>query len=147
MNNKRTTDEQQMNTNNNDNNVKNDKNEINNINIYNNILKEKINKKESEVEIVEKWQMQFKDFYNRYPKKIKKKDVEKWFSKNKPSDELFDLIITSLDKFKNSQEWKKENGQYIPHPTTWLNQKRWEDENINQNNTLSALQRAWERSE
>ena len=30
--------------------------------------------------------------------------------------------------FKKSKEWKKENGKYIPHPTTWLNQKRWEDE-------------------
>lgn len=24
----------------------------------------------------------------------------------------------------------KDNGQYIPYPSTWLNQRRWEDEEI-----------------
>jgi hypothetical protein len=27
-----------------------------------------------------------------------------------------------------SAEWTKDGGQFIPHPATWLNQKRWEDE-------------------
>ena len=36
-------------------------------------------------------------------------------------------MMQALEKFKNSNEWKSNNGQFIPHPTSWLNQKRWED--------------------
>lgn len=68
----------------------------------------------------------FEEFYKNYPKKLKKAEVEKWFKKNNPDDELFKTIMTQLEKFKKSKEWKQT--QYIPYPSTWLNQKRWEDE-------------------
>ena len=70
----------------------------------------------------------FETFYKAYPKKVGKANVEKWFNKNKPNDELFKLIMSKLDMFKKSPDWLKQNGQFIPYPTTWLNQKRWEDE-------------------
>lgn len=68
----------------------------------------------------------FEQFYEQYPKKEKKEDTKKWFLKNKPTNELFNTIINALDKFKRSKQWQ--NKQYIPLPTSWLNQKRWEDE-------------------
>lgn len=68
----------------------------------------------------------FEEFYKAYPKHLKKAEVEKWFYKNKPDETLFKTIITQLEKFKDSKEWKQT--QYIPYPSTWLNQKRWEDE-------------------
>ena len=37
-------------------------------------------------------------------------------------------MLVAIDKGKSSKQWNKENGQYIPNPSTWLNQKRWEDE-------------------
>jgi hypothetical protein len=37
-------------------------------------------------------------------------------------------LLTALDKQKKSTQWKKDNGQFIPHPATWLNGKRWEDQ-------------------
>lgn len=70
----------------------------------------------------------FETFYKAYPRKVGKANVEKWFNKNKPNDELFKLIMSKLDMFKKSPDWLKQNGQFIPYPTTWLNQKRWEDE-------------------
>ena len=70
---------------------------------------------------------QFETFYNAYPRKVKKQDVKKWFLKNKPNEELFKTIIDSLELFKKDKDWLKDNGQYIPYPTSWLNQKRWED--------------------
>lgn len=90
-----------------DNNISN----INNISINNNkeIYKER-----------------FEEFYQAYPKHLKKAEVEKWFYKNKPDETLFKTIMTQLEKFKDSKEWKQT--QYIPYPSTWLNQKRWEDE-------------------
>ena len=76
--------------------------------------------------IKEIYKEKFETFYKEYPKHVKKADVEKWFLKNKPDDELFNIIMTQLEKFKKSKEWR--NTQYIPYPSTWLNQKRWEDE-------------------
>lgn len=70
----------------------------------------------------------FETFWKQYPKKVNKFKSEEWFRKNKPDEILFNHIIKKLEMFKKSNEWKKENGKYIPHPTTWLNQKRWEDE-------------------
>lgn len=70
----------------------------------------------------------FDFFWKAYPKKLDKGRVEKWFSKNKPSKELVDLMIKQVERFKQTEQWKKEDGKYIPYPATWLNSKCWEDE-------------------
>jgi len=100
--------------------------ELNNINIYgqDDLDQQEIKKDEKAL-----WEQQFEQFYKAYPKKVKKQNVEKWFKKNKPSNELFSSMMNSLEQFKGSKDWLKEKGQYIPYPSTWLNQKRWEDEN------------------
>lgn len=111
-------------------------------NIYGQPLTEDSEKK---VEVLESWETQFEEFYSKYPKKVKKQDVKKWFKKNKPSNELFSSMINSLEQFRASKEWQKDGGQYIPYPSTWLNQKRWEDEDIQTRKPMSALQRAWNK--
>ena len=40
------------------------------------------------------------------------------------------LILDAIERFKNSKGWLKDNGQFIPHPTTFINQERWKDEII-----------------
>lgn len=80
------------------------------------------------INIKEIYKEKFEFFWKEYPRKEKKFETEKWFIKNKPTDELFSRIIIQLKKFKESPDWKKDKGKYIPYPTTWLNQKRWEDE-------------------
>jgi len=37
-------------------------------------------------------------------------------------------IKENLRKQKNSDDWTRNDGQYIPYPATWLNGQRWEDE-------------------
>ncbi len=54
--------------------------------------------------------------------------MKKWFKKNSPSSELFSSMMSSLEQFRGSKDWLKDNGQYIPYPSTWLNQERWKDE-------------------
>ena len=123
-----------------------------NININKNIdlIKNKdrdkgvIGEEEEEIEVLEVWETQFNEFYSLYPKKVKKQDVKKWFQKNKPSNELFSSMMNSLEQFRASKAWQKDGGQFSPYPSTWLNQKRWEDEGIEQNKPMSALQRAFE---
>jgi len=70
----------------------------------------------------------FNKFWNEYPKRKSKGDAEKWFTKNKPSEELVNKMITKIKQLKQTEQWKKNDGQYIPYPTTWLNAKGWEDE-------------------
>lgn len=76
----------------------------------------------------QEYEVKFEEFYSKYPKKVKKQEVKKWFLKNKPSNELFSSIMNSLEQFRASKDWQKDGGQFIPYPSTWLNQKRWEDE-------------------
>lgn len=88
------------------------------------------NEGQEEGQTIEEWEDNFEKFYKAYPKKVKKQDVKKWFKKNDPSKELFSFMMNKLEQFKKSADWLKDKGQFIPYPTTWLNQKRWEDEGI-----------------
>lgn len=74
------------------------------------------------------YEQRFIDFWNEYPKKKSKGQAEKVWLKLKPSTELFTSIMEGLSIAKQSHDWKKESGQFIPHPSTWLNSKGWEDE-------------------
>lgn len=70
----------------------------------------------------------FEKFWKAYPKKRDKGNAEKWFAKHKPSEEFTNIMIKQIERFKDTQDWKKQDGQFIPYPTTWLNAKMWEDE-------------------
>ncbi len=67
----------------------------------------------------------FDAFWIAYPKKVGKEAARKAFAKVKAPVET---LIAAVKQQKNSPQWKKENGQFIPNPATWLNQGRWEDE-------------------
>lgn len=67
----------------------------------------------------------FDSFWKAYPKKKNKLDAQKAFSKVKvPIQTLLDAI----ERQKRSEQWKKEGGQFIPYPATWLNRGAWDDE-------------------
>jgi hypothetical protein len=67
----------------------------------------------------------FEQFWNIFPRKIGKANAIKAWQKLNPP---LDVVLEAVEKQKNSEQWSKDNGQFIPHPTTWLNGKRWEDE-------------------
>lgn len=67
-------------------------------------------------------------FYNNYPWRIRyKQTMEAWIKIN-PLPELAQVIIDAVNKFKTSDEWKKDNGKYIPAPDNFLINERWRDE-------------------
>lgn len=70
----------------------------------------------------------FPKFWALYPKKVCKAAAEKAWNKLKVTEDLFSLITQGLAKQCVSPGWTKDGGQFIPHPATWLNGKRWEDE-------------------
>ena len=41
-----------------------------------------------------------------------------------------DRLLEALERQRGDPQWQKENGRFIPHPVTWLNQGRWEDEPV-----------------
>ena len=83
---------------------------------------------EIEKEIETERGVRFENFWKIYPKKVGKGAAKKSFEKINPPQELFEKMLTAIDRWKKSQAWKKDGGQYIPYPATWLNQGRWDDE-------------------
>jgi len=67
----------------------------------------------------------FVEFWNYYPKKIGKDKALAAWGKKKPK---VDIVLNTLKWQKESEEWNKENGQFIPNPATYINQGRWQDE-------------------
>lgn len=55
--------------------------------------------------IIEQDMVKFNEFWNRYPKKVQKKDTEKKF--RSLSLEKQQLAIDALDKFKQTDQWKR----------------------------------------
>ncbi len=72
----------------------------------------------------------FATFYNAYPKhKARKEAIRAWKKINPPPDDkLLQVMLNSIEQFKQSPEWQKDSGRYIPNPATWLNSERWTDE-------------------
>ena len=79
-------------------------------------------------ETKETFAVRFELFWGEYPRKTGKGKARESFLKIKPSLELTDKIITAVQNQKQSEQWLREKGQFIPHPATWLNQERWDDE-------------------
>lgn len=70
----------------------------------------------------------FGEFWAEYPKKVGKKAALTAWKRLKPDAELFERIMQAVTSAKNSEQWNREGGRYIPNPTTWINQGRWDDE-------------------
>jgi uncharacterized protein YdaU (DUF1376 family) len=69
----------------------------------------------------------FEVFWERWPRKQAKGTARKaWL--NIPIAE-YPAVMTGLEKWLLSDQWARE---VIPHPATWLNKKRWQDEDIPQ---------------
>jgi uncharacterized protein YdaU (DUF1376 family) len=67
----------------------------------------------------------FDMFWIAYPKKVGKEAARKAWAKANPD---IATVLNTLEWQKVSPQWFKNNGLYIPNPSTWLNQHRWEDQ-------------------
>lgn len=70
----------------------------------------------------------FPEFYAAYPNKKARQNAERAWTKLNPTPDLQRTIMAALEIQKRSSDWTKEHGRYVPHPATWLNGRRWEDE-------------------
>lgn len=69
----------------------------------------------------------FERFWSAYPKKVGKVAAEKAWQKAKINGHTDD-VIAAVEAQKQSEQWRKERGQFIPNPATWITQGRWLDE-------------------
>ena len=70
----------------------------------------------------------FNRFWSAYPKRVGKKDAIKAWWQIKPDEAMVQAIIEGVERWKASEQWNKDGGQFIPYPATFLRQERWNDE-------------------
>ena len=70
----------------------------------------------------------FERFWSAYPKKRNKGDALKAWRALKPSEELVTAILAAVERAKTSVQWRKDEGQFIPYPASWLRARGFEDE-------------------
>ena len=72
----------------------------------------------------------FETFWKAYPRRQSREKAIRAWKKLKVDEELLDVILEAIERTKNTDQWQRENGRYIPLPASWLNQRRWEDEDL-----------------
>ncbi len=74
----------------------------------------------------------FAAFWQAYPRRVAKKAAEKAWAKVALNPQVIDEIMTGLRA--QLPLWKcmimNDQTRFIPHPSTWLNQQRFEDEQV-----------------
>lgn len=69
--------------------------------------------------------LSFDEFWDAYPTKVNKKRCADIWSRLKPSQELIQKMLCSIEAWKHTRQWKE---GYIPYPDTWLRGEKWNDE-------------------
>jgi len=86
--------------------------------------------KKSRYELSSEQQKLFDQFWAAYPKHVAKQGAVKAWQKitPEPTQDFISMLVDRIETAKNSESWRKNGGEFIPHPSTWLNSRRWEDE-------------------
>lgn len=71
---------------------------------------------------------EFEKFWESYPRCKRKGSKSDAFKTYKKFEKEADLILSVLNKFKLDQSFLKNDGEFIPSPSSWLNKKHWENE-------------------
>jgi hypothetical protein len=74
-----------------------------------------------------KCEADFTAFWAAYPRKDGKQKAFAAWLKLAPDDDTQRQIAADIDRRRRSTQWMKDEGQFIPHGSTYLNGRRWED--------------------
>lgn len=69
----------------------------------------------------------FISFWAAYPRKEGKETAWKAWQKSKPD---IKIVLDALQWQTKQVQWTRDDGQYIPHPSTYINGHRWDDRPI-----------------
>ena len=70
----------------------------------------------------------FERFWEAYPKKVRKAAARRAWKAIKPDEDLTQTILKAIELAKASPQWTKSGGRFIPDPSRWIEEKRWEDQ-------------------
>lgn len=70
----------------------------------------------------------FERFWKLYPRKKDRAKALRAWDKLKADRKLMQTMSAALKAQMATEEWQRDNGRAIPYPSTWLNNRRWEDE-------------------
>ena len=86
--------------------------------------------KKKETRAKEEYPPDFMLFWKAYPKKKDKKTALKAWDETEADRPEMDILISKVRELSESDEWQRENGQFVKHPATWLRAGGWDDEVI-----------------
>jgi uncharacterized protein YdaU (DUF1376 family) len=66
-------------------------------------------------------------FYEKYPKKVAPDKALKAFEKVSPDAVTLRQMLDAIDAQMQTEAWRKDGGQFIPYPATWLNGGHWKN--------------------
>jgi len=69
----------------------------------------------------------FLRFWQAYPNKQGKAKAAYYWKRDKLEGRA-DEIIEIVHGYEQTHEWKRNGGQFVPHGSTWLSERRWEDD-------------------
>jgi len=69
---------------------------------------------------------EFKEFWREYPRKVGRFKAEKSWQRMSEAERRMAIDVMRL--WKQTVQWQSDYGIYIPHGSTFLNQKRYLDE-------------------
>lgn len=69
----------------------------------------------------------FECVWARYPNKRAKKTARKRWHVLKPSNTLQATIAAHVEAMRDTDDWTKDAGRFVPHFATYLNNARWDD--------------------
>lgn len=72
----------------------------------------------------------FEVFWAAYPRKDDRKKAIRAWDRLKPNKALCRVMYAALLRQKESAQWTRDGGQYIPMFPTWINGRRWEDQGV-----------------
>ncbi len=72
----------------------------------------------------------FDRFWSAYPKKRNRGTAERAFKRLAPDDALLETLLAAIARQNRSDAWLADGGKFIPHPGSWLNGRRWEDQEV-----------------
>lgn len=92
------------------------------------------------------YSQEFETFWTAYPKKTGKDGAWRAWKNKKREKRLPPVpdLVAKVEHFRQTDQWQRDGGQYIPNPATWLNQCRWLDEEPQEEKAHCPMAGLWE---
>lgn len=72
----------------------------------------------------------FSAFWSAYPRKVAKPEAIKAFRRLNPSEAVLRSMLAAIAEQGLAERVEKGEGRFVCHPATWINERRWEDEEV-----------------